>query len=625
MKRHLIGFPIVTLIAAMAASVPQLHAHGFHAGMDASRQASASDRFIVTYRQGSSEVRDQGAALQNVSAAVSRSGLDKAVFKDLGLGIRRLYASYVRKLAAGGDLIGVSHSLDDVQARKLMRAIAADPAVLHVERDIRLHALDGSRLAAEVSPRGMSSHHVFPMARWNYGDPRGGANVEKAWELADGKDVVVAVLDTGITQHPGLDLSLADAGYDFTRDPLTSGRDEYGRAAGGWDPGDWSNTPEYEDCFDEPGGEASTWQGTRAAGIVAGLAGGPTGNLGIAYRAKVLPVRVAGHCGAGYLSDITDAIVWAAGGRVRGVPDNKHPAQVITLGVGDRFEDGCTETFSLKSAIAEARLRGAVVIAPAGDFGGDVDLAVPASCPGVIAVAANGIRGGRAGNSSFGSGVALAAPGGGEAADGSAKDLIWSLSNEGATVPADPGYGGSSGTALAAAHVAGAAALVIGAVKQAGLPALDAEQVGKVLVDTARAFPVAPDRPIGAGILDAYAAVMKALGSAAPAESVIPLERGVLRSEPSIAQDQSLLYAITVPAGARHLHLRTLGGKGDATLYLKSGLAPAVDGANADATSDHAGNNEAIAISRPQPGTWYLRVRAKQAASHLSVQGSYAL
>lgn len=192
-------------------------------------------------------------------------------------------------------------------------------------------------------------------------------------------------------------------------------------------------------------------------------------------------------------------------------------------------------------------------------------------------------------------------------------------------MPADPGYGGSSGTALAAAHVAGAAALVIGAVKQAGLPALDAEQVGKLLVDTARAFPVAPDRPIGAGILDAHAAVMKALGSAAPAESVIPLERGVLRSEPSIAQGQSLLYAIAVPAGARHLHLRTLGGKGDATLYLKSGLAPAVDGANADAISDHAGNNEAIAISRPQPGTWYLRVRAKQAASHLAVQGSYAL
>lgn len=615
MKRHLTRFPAIAIVAAMGAAVPQLHAHG---------GTSASDRFIVTYRQDSNEARDQGAALQNVSVAVGKSGLARSAVK--GLGAQYLSATYVRKLASGGDLIGVSHPLDTAQARRLMREIAANPAVLHVERDVRLHTLGGSRASAGTPAHGWTAHRqAFPAVGWNYSDPRGGANIEKAWELADGKDVVVAVLDTGITRHPGLDLALADAGYDFTRDPLTSGRDKYGRAAGGWDPGDWSNTPEYQDCFDEPGGAASTWQGTRAAGIVAGLAGGPTGSPGIAYRAKVLPVRVAGHCGAGYLSDISDAIVWAAGGHVRGAPDNKYPAQVITVGVGDRFEDGCTETFGLKSAIAEARRRGAVVIAPVGDFGGDADLAVPASCPGVIAVAANGIKGGRAGNSSFGSGVALAAPGGGEAADGGASDLIWSSSNEGATVPADPGYGGSTGTALAAAHVAGAAALVIGAVKQAGLPALDAGQVDQLLVDTARAFPVAPDRPIGAGILDAYAAVVKALGSAAPAESVTPLERGALHSEPSIAQDQSLLYAIKVPAGARYLHLRTLGGTGDAMLYLKAGIAPAVDGADADATSDHAGNNEAIPISRPQSGTWYLRVRAKQAVSDLAVQGSYAL
>ncbi|MGO4700517.1 S8 family serine peptidase [Dyella sp. 2RAB6] len=626
MKRHLVRIPIMAIAAVMA--MPLAYAH---AGMDAAwatpqgtLDSTRIHRFIVTYRQGSTEADDQRAAVQNVSAALSRSGLDKLMLRGSGTG--RLTAHHVRKLALGSDLISVSQPLDDAQARSLMQAIAADPAVLHVERDVRLHTQAVRRDAAGASPRALvPNHHPFSSIRWNYSDPRGGANIEKAWELADGKDVVVAVLDTGITRHPDLDLSLANAGYDFIRDALTSGRATDDRAPGGWDPGDWSDTSDYEVCFDGPGGEASSWHGTRVAGIVAGLPGGADRSLGIAHRAKVLPVRVAGHCGAGYLSDITDAILWAAGGHVRGVPDNQHPAQVINLGVGDRFEDGCTETFSLQSAIAEANRRGTVVIAPAGNFGGDVALAVPASCPGVIAVAASGFTGERVADSSFGSGIALAAPGGRGSIDGALNGFIWSTSNQGATVPAEAGYSGSSGTGLAAAHVAGVAALMISAVKQAGLPALSPEQIRELLVDTARVFPVAPDRPIGAGIVDARAAVAKALYRDTQVEPISQLERGVLRLEQSIAEGDSLLYAIEVPSTARYLHLRTFGGTGNATLYAKSSAAPAADGADADASADHPGNHEAIVISRPQAGTWYLRVRARQAVSKLAVLGNYSL
>src|SRR3546814_4660643 len=72
--------------------------------------------------------------------------------------------------------------------------------------------------------------------------------------------------------------------------------------------------------------------------LVAGTAGAEltnnaSGMAGVAYNAKVLPVRVLGHCG-GYTSDITDAIIWASGGQVPGVPDNTNVAQVINLSLG---------------------------------------------------------------------------------------------------------------------------------------------------------------------------------------------------------------------------------------------------------------------------------------------------
>ena len=627
MKRPLIRIPVIA--AASMLAMPFVQAH---AGTDAARSIPAgpyhragTERFIVTYRQDSIEARDRDAVLRSVNFAVARAGLDKPARGAKKTPGEQLSAGYVRKLALGGDLIRLSRPLDEPQARGLMRAIAADPAVLHVERDARLQALSDSVAATAISPRTISSgDHPFPAVRWNYDDPRGGANVSKAWALADGSDVVVAVLDTGITWHPDLDLSLADAGYDFIRDAFTSGRAVNGRMPGGWDTGDWTDTPDYEECFDEPAGQPSSWHGTRIAGIVAGLAGGPLQGMGIARRAKVLPVRVLGHCG-GNLADLADAIVWAAGGHVRGVPDNKHPAQVITLGLSAPSEDGCDEAMSLQAAVEEAHRRGAVVVAAAGNTEGDAILTMPAGCPGVIAVAANGVTGQRAPDSNFGSGIALAAPGGGGWKDGVPNGFLWSTSNQGTTVPAEPGYVASTGTGLAAAHVAGVAALMIGAVKQAYLPALTPEQIRGLLVGTARHFPVAPDRPIGAGILDAHAAVVKAVMGKENPEPVIRLERGVLQPGQGIAEGDSVLYAIEVPPTARYLHLRASGGTGDVTLHAKAGQPPVADGTDADAVSDKPGNNEAIIEPRPQPGTWYLRVHARQAVDKLSVLGNYAL
>src|SRR3546814_719395 len=100
------------------------------------------------------------------------------------------------------------------------------------------------------------------------GAKRGGSNVNNAWDIADGDVVVIAVLDTGITAHPDIDTSLADAGYDFITDAFVSGRDTDGRAPGGWDLGDWTT----EDPWLSEGTNAqnppddSSWHGTHVPG-----------------------------------------------------------------------------------------------------------------------------------------------------------------------------------------------------------------------------------------------------------------------------------------------------------------------------------------------------------------------
>ncbi len=65
-------------------------------------------------------------------------------------------------------------------------------------------------------------------------------------------------------------------------------------------------------------------------GTVAETTGNGIGMAGVAHDARVLPVRVLGRCG-GHLSDIADAVVWASGGSVDGVPDNTNPAEVINM------------------------------------------------------------------------------------------------------------------------------------------------------------------------------------------------------------------------------------------------------------------------------------------------------
>src|SRR5207249_2448100 len=131
------------------------------------------------------------------------------------------------------------------------------------------------------------------------------------------------------------------------------------------------------------------------------------GIAGVAPEAKILPIRALGPCG-GYLSDITDGMIWAAGGSVAGLPANPTPARVINLSLG--ATQPCSPTF--QNAIDFAYSAGAAVVVAAGNENMAASESSPANCQNVISVAAVSRAGYMAPYSNYGSAVDFAAPGG---------------------------------------------------------------------------------------------------------------------------------------------------------------------------------------------------------------------
>ncbi len=245
----------------------------------------------------------------------------------------------------------------------------------------------------------------------------------------------------------------------------------------------------------------SSWHGTHVSGTIGALTNNTIGIAGIAPSAKIQPVRYLGKCG-GYTSDRIDAIVWASGGTVSGVPANATPARVINISAGG---SGSCSTSS-QAAIDDALSRGTVVVVAAGNSNANASGFQPANCGGVITVAATDRNGVRASYSNYGSLVEIAAPGGALTGSASNPDL-WSTLNDGVTVPGNPIYFQYAGTSMATPHVAGVAALML-----AANPSLTPAQVSALMQLTAHPFG-AGGCPLGcgAGIVDAAKAVAAAI------------------------------------------------------------------------------------------------------------------
>jgi serine protease len=217
----------------------------------------------------------------------------------------------------------------------------------------------------------------------------------------------------------------------------------------------------------------------------------------VAPEAKVLPVRALGPCG-GYLSDVTDGIIWAAGGTVAGVPVNPTPARVINLSLG--ATQPCSVTF--QNAVDFAYNSGAAVVAAAGNEDRPAAESTPANCQNVISVAAVARTGLLAPYSNYGSAVDVAAPGGDMS--NAASDGILVAFNQGTQAAAAEGYAFSSGTSMAAPHASGLAALLMSRLGDLATPA----NVETRLKATSRKYAWAcATKTCGSGVLDGPAAL----------------------------------------------------------------------------------------------------------------------
>jgi len=308
----------------------------------------------------------------------------------------------------------------------------------------------------------------------------GGIDAVGAWNhlIAAGRPgaqgVKVAVLDTGIAYRT--------MGNRFRRSPdFTTGQ-----FARGYDFVDKDRLP-----LDENG------HGTHVAGTIGEKTNNGVGLTGLAYRARLLPVRVLDRNGSGLADDIARGIHFAV---ARG-------ADVINMS----FNFGCGRRVpGINEELRRAYRKGVVTVASIGNRGAEGCVSPPATGPRVIGVGGTTQGGCIGGYSLAGRGVDIVAPGGGTPSPGCASVLtgpIYQVTLKRGNPRRFGEPGDYIGTSMAAAHVSGVAAMTLaaGVIRRQRRGPKRVNQVQARLSATARDIAL-PRRRGGAGLLDAGAA-----------------------------------------------------------------------------------------------------------------------
>ncbi len=526
------------LLVALAITLPQM------ATAQGARTEAVSERaahgLIVQLREApahaTSHARPDASAQSRNTARAASLGMGedepmRRVLRSAGMDEARM-----RAVGRASQHLDFGRVLSGAEAAALSARLRARPEVAWVvpnEREHRLQALPNDPyFAATLSSTGQwwlqpvsgSSANVLKNRL------RGVPGIQLAWALTQGSaSAPVAVLDTGITTHPDLAGHIL-GGYDFVSTADIAG-DGDGRDADPGDPGDYVSAADKSAnpaLFATCAIENSSWHGTDIAGMLAAATSNAEGGAGISWNGRVVPVRVAGKCGAD-VADIVDGMRWAAGLAVANgsggfLPLNQNPVRVVNISFGGSAP--CNAAY--QDAINELTARGVVVVAAAGNEHGAV--ARPANCNGVVAVAALNRDGFKTHYSNFGSAISVSTVGGDSAQDGVwgpllADDGLLTLDNHGTQAPGNAGYSRIFGTSFAAPVVAGVVSLMLSA-----NPNLTAAQIISGLRRSARPHVTSvkigacseqnPTRCIcntatcGAGLLDAEQAVRFALDPA---------------------------------------------------------------------------------------------------------------
>jgi serine protease len=323
--------------------------------------------------------------------------------------------------------------------------------------------------------------------QWNFVGPFG-INMPEAWSLADargapgGRGAVVAVLDTGIAyrnlgaRRRAPDLRNFVRGYDFVDD------DPYPLDANG--------------------------HGTHVAGTIAEATNNRTGVAGIAYGARIMPVRTLDAAGDGDSVTISRGIRYAV----------SHGADVINLSLEFAPFVDAGDIPDVLAALTYAREHGVLVVTVAGNESNPSELPFPARSNRVLSVAATTANGCQAKYSNAGPQIDVAAPGGGP--DAALANDDWDRAHCHPETPGRSIYqetlsddptrfalpSGYYGTSMASPHVAGLAALIIASKRLGPRPSPAAVQ--QLIEQTARDVgPPGYDIRYGHGLIDAAAAL----------------------------------------------------------------------------------------------------------------------
>ncbi len=435
---------------------------------------------------------------------ISRARLD-TLSRAAGVALR-----HSRSLASRAELFHLPTAVPLQEAQRISERIATQPGVLYAEPDRRYRPLQ------------VPNDPLYVLYQWNLQTQtanEGGTNLELAWVTTTGDPgVVVAVVDTGILSHVDLDPARILGGYDFiSEDPIYSDLFDMdgtvGRDADPSDPGDWvaADTDPVLVALGCPELDSS-WHGSHVAGTIGANSNNALGVAGVTWAGKILPLRAIGKCG-GLLSDISDAMLWAGGVSVAGVPDNTSPAQVVNLSLGG--SGACSNTEQL--TIDTLHSLGVLVVVAAGNENVDISNSAPANCDGVVAVAAHRRDGLRASYSNYGVGVDISAPGGDNVFIDPARGIVAPI-NDSKTIPTgNDAYGSYAGTSMAAPHIAGIAALMHAA--HGAAKPLSPDQIKREIQLSAAPFPAASDcaqKLCGTGLVDAAAAVAAVNGPVSP-------------------------------------------------------------------------------------------------------------
>jgi len=548
-------------------------------------QSSIGTQFIIKYKNSNAEMMTLSAAEQTPSMMKKKA---RGFVKNFSSKKGKIKAKYVRAMALNNHhVMQAEKKLTAQQAQDFMQEMVDSGNVEYIEIDQMLKPF-----ATPNDPRFDD--------QWHYYEQAGGLNLPTAWNSATGSGTVVAVLDTGYRPHADLNANILP-GYDMISN-LSVANDGNGRDNDARDPGDAVAAGE---CGNN-GAQNSSWHGTHVAGTVAAVTNNGEGVAGVAYDAKVVPVRVLGKCG-GLTSDIADGIIWASGGSVSGTSANANPADVINMSLGG--SGSCSST--TQNAINQARNNGSVVVIAAGNDNDNSANYNPGNCNGVVNVASVGRNGGRAYYSNYGSNIDVAAPGGAQSFANDSEGVL-STYNSGSSSPSSDSYGFSQGTSMAAPHVAGVAALI----KQAN-PNATPDEIESILKSTTRSFPATCNN-CGTGIVDAAAAVAAASGTTPPPVGNELID-GQAQTGLSGATNSKAFYTMQVPAGASNVTFTMSGGSGDADLYVRAGSAPTTS--TYDCRPYKNGNNEVCSIDNPTAGTYHVMLNAYSTYANVSLVG----